>query len=379
VNRDGDLPLVFHLITGLGVGGAERMLARTSARAERYRHTVCVLSDRGPVAEELAAAGIPVQALGLAGGFSVPAGLMKLRAAIASSGASILQSWLVHSNVAAALLGPGMLPLIWNVRHTLDGFERERQSTRWALRGSALLSRKPAKIIYNSHLAAAHHEAIGYPGDRTVVVPNGFELQDTGTDKVSRDRFRHSIGLADGDIAVGLIARVHPIKNHAGFLAAAARIVREHPRVKFVLAGAGTEATGALARKWHSKLAENAIWLGQRQDVSHVNASLDLAANVSFGEAFSNTLGEAMASGVPCIATNVGESAVLVGDTGWMCKSASTEDIEAALRDAIGTRAEERHRRGAAARVRIRERYSLHAAAQRYESVYDCVLKRPCV
>lgn len=374
MSHGDDLPLVFHLITGLGVGGAERMLARTSARTKRYRHKVCVLSHRGQVAGELEAAGIPVTALGMSATPAAAAQLVKLRAEIRSARPAIVQSWLVHSNIAAALLAPPELPLIWNVRHTLDGFDRERRLTRWAVRGSAMLSRRAAAIVYNSTLARNHHIAIGYPSGRALVIPNGFELQEVNMRK--RDAFRQSIGLSSDQLAIGLVARAHAIKNHEGFLTAGERILRDEPRVMLVLAGKGTGRAETLAQMWGHRLSGRAIWLGERNDVDDINAALDLATNVSFGEAFSNTLGEAMAAGVPCIATNVGESAELIGDTGWICRSPSAQDIEAALRAAIATPPAELRRRGVAARVRIGENYSLDAATRKYEDIYDRVRVR---
>lgn len=366
-----ELPLVLHVITGLGVGGAERMLARTSARSRGYQHKVCVLSRTGPVAAELEEAGIPIVALGLSASVSAPARLMRLRREILSSRPAILQSWLVHANISAASFAPRGVPLIWNVRHTLDGFERERLTTRLAVRGSSLLSRRTAAIVYNSRLASDHHASIGYPRDRALVIPNGFVLPAVSAS--TRDAFRKSIGLGRGDLAIGLIARVHPIKNHDAFLAAGQRVLADEPRAVLVLAGKGTGPGDVLAQKWGPRLFGRAIWLGERRDVADITAALDLAANVSFGEAFSNTLGEAMAAGVPCIATDVGESAELLGETGWLCKSPHPEDVENALRRALAVPADERRLRGGAAKVRIRERYSLDAATRRYEDVYDCV------
>lgn len=374
MSQGDDLPLVFHLITGLGVGGAERMLARTSARTQTYRHEVCVLSHKGPVAAELEAAGIPVKALGMSANPSAATQLLKLRAEIRSASPAIVQSWLVHSNIAAALLAPEGLPLIWNVRHTLDGFDRERRLTRWAVRGSAILSRRATAIVYNSTRARNHHTAIGYPSSRAFVIPNGFELPEANMRR--REAFRRSIGLSPDQLAVGLVARAHAIKNHEGFLTAGERILRDEPRVRLVLAGKGTGKAEALAQMWDQRLSGRAIWLGERDDVDDINAALDLATNVSFGEAFSNTLGEAMAAGVPCIATNVGESAELLGDTGWICRSPSPLDIEAALRVAIATSPAELRRRGVAARVRICENYSLDAATRKFEDIYDRVRVR---
>lgn len=366
-----DRPLVLHIITGLGVGGAERMLVRTSALATRYRHEVCVLSSRGPVAAELDQAGIPVTALSANRGPTALFRLAKLRGHISRSAPAIIQSWLVHSNILAGLLAPHRIPLIWNVRHTLDGFDRERAVTRAAVRISSTLSDRCAAIIYNSGRAARQHEAIGYPAGRRVLIPNGFVTSEISSAR--RTAIRQSLGLSNTEVAIGLVARAHPIKNHEAFLGAARLIARDVPMARFVLAGTGTGPQEELARRWGAAMQGRLLWLGERSDITDVTAALDLAANVSYGEAFSNTLGEAMAAGVPCVATDVGESAQLVGGTGWLAPTPDRVHIEAAIRAALAASPDERARRGQAARDRIRLHYSLEAAAARFQDVYDGV------
>lgn len=365
-------PLVLHVITGLGVGGAERTLARTIASAGRYRHQVIALSALGPMADEIAGGGVPVMALEAGGGMRSLPRLARLRAEISDRNPALIQSWLVHSNIAAALMAPAKTPLVWNVRHTLEGFENERRSTRLLLRASTLASRRAQTIVYNSQRAAVDHEAIGYPSSRRVVIPNGFMVR--GRTSAERAKVRRSLGLATDDVAVGLVARVHPIKNHRGFLAAARQIASEAPRARFLLAGAGTAAGDELEREFGSEFGARMLWLGERADIADVTGALDIACNVSHGEAFSNTLGEAMAAGVPCVATDVGDSAEIIGDTGWLARGVGSGEIADALRDALLSSPEARADRGRRARTRIEREFSLGAAAARYEALYDRIL-----
>lgn len=366
-------PLVLHVITGLGVGGAERALARLVALSTQFRHEVIVLAHAGPIAREITQHGSAVTSLNATKSLGGLFRLSRLRELLRARQPAIVQSWLVHSNVVAALATPREIPLVWNVRHTLDSFERERRSTRIALRASTRASQRPAAIIYNSGRAAEQHEAIGYPESSRVIIFNGFAIEGDAASR--REGVRRALGISATDIAIGLVARVHPIKNHEGFLIAGRRLVDAFPSARFVLVGAGTAPQGELAKRYAGQFGSRAIWLGERCDIPSITQALDIACNVSHGEAFSNTLGEAMAAGIPCVATDVGESANILGDTGWLACGRAPEDIERALREALRVDSLERARRGAAARARIEEMFSSEATADRYEQVYDCALR----
>jgi glycosyltransferase involved in cell wall biosynthesis len=110
------------------------------------------------------------------------------------------------------------------------------------------------------------------------------------------------------------------MKGHKVFIAAAARIVTRHPDVKFVAVGDGSDQQRRALRDLAQELGltERVIWAGQRLDMPAVISALDLSVSASFGEGFSNVLGESMSCGVPCVATNVGDSAKIVGDLGWL-------------------------------------------------------------
>ncbi len=172
------------------------------------------------------------------------------------------------------------------------------RATALVIRLGALLSARPAAIIYNSVTSAQQHEALGYRHDKRVILPNGFDCEMFRPRPEARSSFRRELGVADDSLLVGLIARCHPMKDHAAFLRAAAIIRRSHPKVWFVLAGSGVSRERASAAQRHSRegLDGGIFLLGERKDTARINAALDIACSSSaWGEGFSNSIGEAMA------------------------------------------------------------------------------------
>ena len=181
------------------------------------------------------------------------------------------------------------------------------------------LSRLPDAVVVNSKAGRRWHEGLGYRPRRWEFVPNGFDTVEFRPDASARTGLRAELGLDSNAILVGLVARYDRMKGHEDFLRAAARLHEEHDKVHFVLAGRGVEAGNTALAAIASALGlDGAVhFLGERADVRRVTAALDIAVSASrFGEGFSKAIGEAMACGVPCVVTDVGDAAVLVGETG---------------------------------------------------------------
>ncbi len=118
-------------------------------------------------------------------------------------------------------------------------------------------------------------------------------------------------------------------------------------------------------------IRERCHLLGRREDIPRLNAALDLASSSSCGEGFPNVIGEAMACGVPCVVTDVGDSALIVGDTGRVVPPKNPEALAGAWRELIERGPEQRHQLGAAARCRVGKHYSLQAIVAQYEKLYE--------
>lgn len=371
---DKRLPLVAHVITGLEIGGAERMLERIASSSRHFRHEVVTLGLYGPMGDALKRFNVPVHVIGARTRWSGAHATCRLGEILRRLAPNVVQSWLIHANLAAALAKPPSCPLIWSVRHTLQGIEREKALTRVAIRGSALASRRAAFVVYNSHSAAYDHEQIGYPKGKRIVIANGFDIEAARRSKSERQSMRSNLGVSDKDLLIGLIARVHPIKNHEAILDAMQILSQEFPRMRLLLAGKGTEPQGKLAKKYADRLGRQVLWLGEREDIDRVTAALDVGCNVSYGEAFSNTVGEAMAVGVPCLVTDVGESRAIVGDAGWVSRGTDSTSIASALRAIVEMSRDERSEFGRRASRRIARLYSIYGAVDGYEEVYRAAI-----
>ena len=172
---------------------------------------------------------------------------------------------------------------------------------------------------------------------------------------------------------MGLVARDDPQKNHSGFIEAAAQVHRILPQVHFVLAGDGIDQNnkGLTALIDCIGLTGHVHLLGRRNDIPNLMAAFDvLASSSSFGEAFPNVLGEAMACGVPCVTTDVGDSAEIVGDTGRVVAPGDMDGLARQLIELLQWPAEQRAQLGALARRRIRDRYEINDVTRRYEEFY---------
>ncbi|MGH7927094.1 MAG: glycosyltransferase [Candidatus Binatia bacterium] len=246
--------------------------------------------------------------------------------------------------------------------------------TRSVIRLGSALSRIPVRIIFNSRASAVQHARLGYATRRTAVIPNGFDCEQYSPSKTVRQRVRQALGIADSSILIGLIARHHPMKDHTTFFRAAGILAKQYGDVQFLLAGPGITADNeeiAQLVSWH-ELGDRIRLLGERADISELNNALDIACSCSYyGEAFSNAIGEAMACGIPCIVTDVGDSKWIVGDTGRVVQPRDADAFAGAVKALIAAGREERLRLGLNARRRILSDFSLDKVVQVYETLYE--------
>jgi glycosyltransferase involved in cell wall biosynthesis len=376
IRRTGHIS-VQHVITGLSTGGAEMMLFKlVSGSHADVSSSVISLSGSGTIGPAISALGVPVHELGMSRAIPDPFKLLALMRLTRESGPDLIQGWMYHGNLMATLASAathGRVPVLWNIRQTIYDLGRERRLTAVVVRLGARLSRYPAAIVYNSITSAEQHEAIGYRTDKRVILPNGFDCEMFHPDAEARSSLRKELGLPVDSVLIGLIARYHPMKDHAGFLKAAGQLRRSHPAVHFVLAGTGvTSEQAALVAAIKQERIERAVFLlGERKDTPRINAALDIACSASaWGEGFSNSIGEAMACGVPCVVTNIGDSAFLVADSGISVPAGKPEALADALGQLVEAGAERRSLMGKAARQRIKGEFSLPAVVNRYVDLY---------
>jgi glycosyltransferase involved in cell wall biosynthesis len=292
-----------------------------------------------------------------------------------------------HGNLAASALrwlGFGSAPVIWNIRQSLYGFDLEKRGTARAIRASAWLSSQPAAIIYNSKVSADQHEAIGFNAHRRELIPNGFDCVRFRPDPEARLRTRKKLGLAESDVAIGLIARYHPMKDHRTFLSAAALLEKTGQSARYLLAGRGVDRFNtAITDAVHELgLGNRVMLLGERPDIPEIMASLDMGCLTSaWGEGFPNVIGEAMACGIPVVTTDIGDSSWIVADTGRVVAPGDPTALARAWQELIALGSAGRAALGGLARARIVSDFSLERVIAEYSRLYRAVLtgeRIPC-
>jgi glycosyltransferase involved in cell wall biosynthesis len=378
-------PRVVHIINSLYTGGAETMLARLvrAADSSRFEHVVLPLRQGGPLSERVREAGALKEALQVDGTRYLLTAPIRLVARLRALRPDVVQGWLLQGNIAAtagASVGRLQAPVLWNVRWTLYDLESERLTTQALLRISGGLARHPRQIIFNSQLSVSQHSAIGYPSDRARVIPNGFDLEHFRPDSSARDSVRRELDIPADAAVLGMIARYHPMKDHATSLRAAAHLLERRPDAVFVYAGRGLDAGNEeLARLIKTMgLAGRVRLLGERQDVARLYASFDVywMSSVARGiaEGFPNVIAEAMACGVPCVATNIGDARSIVGQTGRVVQSGDWLAFGDATAELLDAGFATLSRLGKEARARIKRDYSLDAVTGAYHELYAEVL-----
>ncbi len=376
MNADRRPKRLLHLVSGLLTGGAEWMLYRLLRVLPEhgFQSEVLSLSDSEPMGTIIRELGVPVRELGLPRSKPNLSGIAPLLREVRRSNPDVIQTWMYHADLAGGIAAKmaGRIPVVWGLHHTALG-DTTKPTTRRVVRLCARLSGVlPQRIVCCSEATRAAHAGMGYDETRLVVIRNGFDVTAFKPDPSARGSVRAELGLASTTPLVGMVARYDPLKDHANMLRAAAIVGSTDPDVHFVLCGRGvTWDSAPLAEQVRAAGLESRIHLlGTRSDVARLLASLDVAASSSQSEAMPLAIGEAMASGVPCVATDTGDSATILGDTGFVVPTRDPEALASSLSRLLSEDREERASRGKAARARIGRFFSLEGAAADYAAVY---------
>ncbi len=370
---------VLHTITGVIMGGAEMMLYRLLAGSDRDRFaaTVLALLGPGPVGERISALDVPLRTLGMCQQRPLSLPVLPLIRFARSVRPTLIQGWMYHGNLTAsicALLSSRRVPVMWNVRHSIHDIRHENRLTRGFIRAGAALSSTPRAIIYNSRLSATQHEQLGYDAGKTVVIPNGFDCQLFRPRPDMSAWLRQEVGIDERSIVVGMIARNHPQKDPHNLIKATALLARRAIDLHVVIVGPGFDRGNAplMDTIAQAGIAARVSLLGQRHDIPQIVAGLDIATLPSaWGEGFPNVLGEAMACGVPCVTTDIGDSAWIVGRTGTVIPPRDSEALADALASLATLAPDARRQLGATARARVLENFEIDDIIQRYEQLYE--------
>jgi glycosyltransferase involved in cell wall biosynthesis len=369
---------VCHIITSLDTGGAEMMLYKLLSAHDRERFDVEVISlmPIGAIGEKIQGLNVPVRSLNVARGAFAPSALPRLKMWLRESKPDVVQTWMYHADLVGGLAArwAGVPSIFWNIRNSTMGRHAGKQTTYRVAQACARLSRRiPRRIVCCSSVAMMNHAAIGYAEDRFQLIHNGFDLSLFRPDPPARISVREELNLSPDARLIGLVARFHPQKDHETFLRAAGLLHRCGIEAHYLLCGDGIDAQNEVLTGWIAaeQMQPYVHLLGRRQDVPRLTAALDVAAlSAAFGEAFPNVLGEAMACGIPCVATRVGEAPTIVGETGTIVPIGDPQALAGALSAVLTLCPEEKRQLGVAARKRVEENFNLPDIVARYERLY---------
>ncbi len=373
---------IIHLITGLSTGGSEMTLYKLVKNMDRSRFSSLVVSltPGGQVRKLIENENVQVIDLGMKRGAINPAGIFRLSKIIRANKPDIWQTWLYHADFLGLVVSKltGFAGLVWNIRCArMDprDYSRTLSIIIWLL---ARFSKRPMAVIVNSEAGKNEHEKMGYSPNRWELIPNAVDTKTFKPVPSARKAFRRELGISDETVLIGHTARFHPMKDHQTFILAAAQILADYPSVAFALVGSGIDKTNVELKNTIDDhlLGDKMFLLGERGDVPDIAPAFDIFVSSSaYGEGFSNAVGEAMACGVPCVVTDVGDSAMIVGETGRVVSPRDPKALAEGCEELISMSGEERGELGKKARERIENNFTIKMATSRYEALYENIVK----
>lgn len=363
---------IIHVITGLQIGGAEMMLCRL---LEGMDHTifechVLCLGPRGPLAERIEKSAASLLCLNLRGPLSLPRGWWQLAAAFRRLQPDAVHTWMYHADFLgglAAKFGGGRPPVTWALHHS-HAAGGMKHSTRFIVQLLARLSFwLPQRIVACSQASIREHQQLGYAADKLELIFNGVDARTFQPDHAARTSLRSELGIPSDAPVIGFVGRNVPVKDLPTFFKAAALLQQSRPDAHFILCGPQMDAPRL----------PNLHVLPFRSDVHRVYPAFDLLALTSLSEACPMSLIEAMACGVPCCSTDVGDAALIIHEAAAMAPPGNAPAIAETWLQRINATKEARTHTSLAVRKRAQEIFSLNTCVQRYQSLYRHLANLP--
>ncbi len=369
---------VLHVITGLNDGGAEGALYRLCLHDELNCHIVVSMMDAGKYGPLLQSRGIELHCLAMPQGKPTLTALFRLWRLLRQCRPDAVQTWLYHADLLGGVTArfAGIRKVFWGIRHSNLTPGTVKRSTIWVARLCAALSRWiPKGIVSCSQQAVSVHAGIGYDSGRFCTIANGYDLSCFAPDEIARDRLRGEWGVPANVFLLGMVARFDPQKDHGNLLGALGELKRLGQKFHCVLIGTGMEKGNALLMQWleREQLTDCVSLLGRRNDIPAVMNALDLHVLSSLGEAFPNVLAESMACGTPCVSTDVGDAALILGETGWVVPPEDFSALAGALVAAKASWEKEPEQwrvRQSSARERIIRSFSVERMCAAYDKLW---------
>ena len=371
---------IVHIVTGLQDGGAEGVLYRLISSTTEENHTVISLSSAGKYGSKLQALGVPIHTLNFNNKLSIFSGIYKLFSLLnqKNRNSTIIQTWMYHADFLGGLTAwlLGHRNIIWGIRRTV--VEHGKKTTWVVARLCALLSGFVPRIIIScSHSGKEHHQNFGYRGTFHVI-QNGYSMENLHPSESLKSTTRHALNLdEEHQFIFGCVASWKPVKDHRLLFAGVKHWSTQNPQINFrlLLVGEGCDkGNHALTESIEAyDLQKNVLPLGRQKDICSIMNAIDLHILTSKSEGFPNVIAEAMACGTPCVTTNVGEAAEIVGDTGWIVPPESEPCLAQALHEATNAIMQSSaccENISSRCRARVESEFPLHKMVDAFKKVW---------
>lgn len=312
---------ILHIITGLGLGGAEGVLFRLVSNDKINKHYIFSLTSKSYYSEKFVEIGIDVYHYDFNDKSRLIKNFMDLVFAIRNISPTHIQTWMFHANFLSIFLKPFFinLPFFWNLRATHNFTSSNIGLNFIQIFLSLFSSIIPKKIICCSETVKINHLAI-FNNSKLVVVNNGFDTIILNNSDLKRVAFRNSLNLKSNSLIFGMACRYHPQKDFKTLFESLSLIKKRGIfDFKIVLVGSNLNYNNIelvnIIKSYN--LEEFVLLKGVSNDIKDFFSVIDLYfMTSSYGEGFPNVLAEAMSCGIPCISTNVGEAATIINNLG---------------------------------------------------------------
>ena len=375
---------IIHIIFGLNIGGAERMLSRL-VRSNKddpvQKHIIYCLTDIGKVGQELISEGFKVKALNCTSVIDYIFNFFKLRKILAQQNDPIVHTWMYNANFFGGLAAysVGIRNIVWCIR--ANQISKKKFNPTAILRKICawLSTIVPKKIICVGNVSMKTHIKLGYSDRKCVVIPNGYEVKQIQNDNQLKKNFRKDVReklkINRNEIVVISVARFHSIKDHFTFFKACKILLKDHNNIKFLLLGRETKKSGKLIKKCigNDKYKDKFLLLGEQTNVMSYLYASDIFCLHSASEGFPNALGEAMLAGMPCVTTAVGEAPEMLNLKRYIVNIGCSSSLAASINLLINASSEQRIKIGCQNQKRVVRKYAIDKIADQYRKVYEQV------
>ena len=369
---------VLHIITGLGRGGAETLLYQFCKYDKESEHIVVSLSGSQDYEKKLKQIDIQVHTLNFSNSKINFLGLIKLYKLIRQVKPDIIQTWMIHADMIGGLLArfAGIKNIFWGVHHTnlIEG--SSKKMTMLIIKINSILSYFiPRKIIYCAKNSKEVQESIGFQSSKGVVINNGYNIDTFSNSSFLNNKFLNEFNFPVDTFVIGHVGSYSPLKDQISLIEAFSILKQKQFNFEVVLVGTNLDNNNHdLVSLLDKKDLNNHVHLlGRRDDIPTIMNGIDIFVLSSISEAFPNVLNEAMACATPCVTTDVGDAAIIVGNTGWVVPKKNPSALMESILEAVDEKKFHNIawlQRKDACRKRIVENFSLEEMIKKYKKVW---------